>query len=60
MSPNSSASGSVRSDAEEWNMQIRKFWQRVGPRLPTAAEQGEYERLLAGWAAARGDVVKAA
>lgn len=60
MPPTSSASGSVRSDAEEWNMQIRKFWQRLGPRLPTADEGVEYKRLLAGWAQARGDVVTAA
>lgn len=63
MTPSSSPAGSVRSAAEAavWNEEIRKFWQRVGGRPPlTAAEQVEYARLLAGWAAARGDVVQAA
>lgn len=60
MSPDPQRPGSVRSAADYWNEDIRRFWQCLGGRLPTAAEQVEYQRLLAGWAAARGDVVQAA
>jgi len=59
MSPDSVASGSVRSAAEV-NEQIRALWMRAGGSL-SAQERAEYELLVVEWAAAiRGDVVKAA
>jgi len=59
MSPDSMASGSVRSAAEV-NEQIRALWLRAGGSL-SPQERAEYELLVVEWAAAiRGDVIKAA
>ena len=59
MSPDSVASGSVRSAAEV-NEQIRALWMRAGGSL-SAQERAEYELLVVEWAAAiRGEMVKAA
>jgi hypothetical protein len=59
MSPDSNASGSVRS-AAELNEQIRALWLRSGGSL-SAQERAEYELLVVEWAAAvRGEVIKAA
>lgn len=59
MSPTPADSGSVRS-AAEWNEEIRALWFRAGGTL-TSDERAEYERLLAGWAAAvRAEIVEAA
>ncbi|MGW2516292.1 hypothetical protein ACWC09_04520 [Streptomyces sp. NPDC001617] len=59
MSPDSMASGSVRSAAEV-NEQIRALWLRAGGSL-SPQERAEYELLVVEWAAAiRGHVVKAA
>lgn len=49
MTPDLQSPGSVRSAADCWNEQIRAFWQRLGGRLPTAAERVEYERLVVEW-----------
>jgi hypothetical protein len=59
MSPNSDASGSVRS-ADELNDRIRALWLRAGGSL-SSHERAEYELLVVEWAAAiRGEVVAAA
>ncbi|MFI8536887.1 hypothetical protein ACIGMX_42455 [Streptomyces aquilus] len=59
MSPDSMASGSVRSAAEV-NEQIRALWLRAGGSLSTQERQ-EYELLVVEWAAAiRGNVIEAA
>ncbi|GHF58782.1 hypothetical protein [Streptomyces thermodiastaticus] len=59
MSPDSNASGSVRS-AAELNEQIRALWLRSGGSL-SAQERAEYELLVVEWAAAvRSEVIKAA
>ncbi|MFF7449527.1 MULTISPECIES: hypothetical protein [unclassified Streptomyces] len=59
MSPDSMASGSVRS-AGELNEQIRALWLRSGGSLSTQ-EREEYERLVVEWAAAiRSSVIEAA
>ncbi|PWI19919.1 hypothetical protein DI272_41460 [Streptomyces sp. Act143] len=59
MSPDSMASGSVRSAAEV-NEQIRALWLRAGGSLSTQ-EREEYELLVVEWAAAiRGSVIEAA
>ncbi|AZP16262.1 MULTISPECIES: hypothetical protein [Streptomyces] len=59
MSPDSMASGSVRSAAEV-NEQIRALWLRAGGSLSTQ-EREEYELLVVEWAAAiRGNVIEAA
>ncbi|MEV6167478.1 hypothetical protein AB0L99_04505 [Streptomyces sp. NPDC051954] len=59
MSPDSVASGSMRSAAEV-NEQIRALWTRAGGSL-SAQERVEYELLVVEWAAAiRGDVIEAA
>ncbi|MFI9831259.1 hypothetical protein ACIHIX_26685 [Streptomyces sp. NPDC051913] len=59
MSPDSMASGSVRSAAEV-NEQIRALWLRAGGSL-SSQEREEYELLVVEWAAAiRGSVIEAA
>lgn len=59
MSPDSMASGSVRSAAEV-NEQIRALWLRAGGSL-SPQEREEYEALVVEWAAAiRGSVIEAA
>jgi hypothetical protein len=59
MSPNSDASGSVRS-ADELNDEIRALWLRAGGSL-SSQERAEYELLVVEWAAAiRGEMVAAA
>jgi hypothetical protein len=59
MSPDSMASGSVRSAAEV-NEQIRALWLRAGGSL-SAQEREEYELLVVEWAAAiRGNIIEAA
>ncbi|WP_329341598.1 hypothetical protein OG866_37005 [Streptomyces sp. NBC_00663] len=59
MSPDSMASGSVRSAAEV-NEQIRALWLRAGGSL-SPQERAEYELLVVEWAAAiRGSVIEAA
>ncbi|WP_405739632.1 hypothetical protein OG885_37655 [Streptomyces sp. NBC_00028] len=59
MSPDSMASGSVRSAAEV-NEQIRALWLRAGGSL-SPQEREEYELLVVEWAAAiRGSVIEAA
>ncbi|MCT9080213.1 hypothetical protein [Streptomyces fulvoviolaceus] len=59
MSPNSVATGSVRSAAEV-NEQIRALWLRAGGTL-SPQERAEYELLVVEWAAAiRADIIQAA
>ncbi|GAA1011054.1 MULTISPECIES: hypothetical protein [Streptomyces] len=59
MSPDSVASGSMRS-AAELNEQIRSLWLRSGGSL-SDQERAEYALLVVEWAAAvRGQVVEAA
>ncbi|MES5823937.1 hypothetical protein [Streptomyces sp. RG80] len=59
MSPESVASGSVRSAAEV-NEQIRALWLRAGGSLSTQ-EREEYELLVVEWAAAiRSSIIEAA
>ncbi len=58
MSPDSMATGSVRSAAEV-NEQIRALWLRAGGSLSTQ-EREEYELLVVEWAAAIRDEVIAA
>jgi hypothetical protein len=59
MTPNPCCLGSARS-ADEWNTAIRELW--TDPRVQLTREgRAEYERLLAGWAAAlKAELIEAA